>query len=192
MVVRLGRFSWRRAAAPIFLAAVGVALVTAGFLRPVPSYLVAATDLVPGVLVSESDLIATELDLGELGPSYLTELSPGSAVTDFVGRGELLPKRLIADFRSDNQTQLRIIPAADPAGSIVHGSTVAVWQVVEIEDQVIPEQVVAAALVVAITDSEGLFASDVAQYELLLSQNQATTLIAAMASELPLYLVPAL
>ena len=57
------------------MAILGLLLV--GYLRPLPSYLVAARDLLPGETLSEGDFVSVEADLGQLGTSYLVKLEPG-------------------------------------------------------------------------------------------------------------------
>ncbi len=190
MLVKLHRNRWRRFAFPAGLAAVGLALLLMGLLKPLPTYLVATGDLIPGQPLSPGQFMEVELELGSLAPSYAANFQPGQMLSEFVAAGELVPLRLLEPIRTGNQTLLRITPAAQPAASVRPGSSVAIWLVAEIEEQSQPTLLVPAALVVEVIEPDGLFASDVSLYELQLSKDQATAVITALATDLPLFLVP--
>jgi len=190
MVVKLGRWRIRQLAIPVGFGIVGLALVVAGILKPLPSYLVAAQDLMPGQPLASEQFIEVEMDLGAVSDGYVVSFEPGLMLSDFVAAGELVPTRLVQPVRTANQTLLRIVPAAQPAAIVQAGTMVGIWQVTEIEDISVPTMLVPAAMVVQVIEPDGLFASDVSHFEVQLSQDQATAVITAIAADLPLFMVP--
>lgn len=190
MAVKLRRSRLQTMLIPLIIGALGLALILFGVFRPLPSYLVAAKDLIPGEPLAESDLTLVELDLGPLAQNYLSELPPGFAAGDFVAAGELLPKRLLVEYQLSNQTLIRIVPSSQPAAAVIPGSLVSIWQVIEVQDVLSAEQLVPRAEVVAIVETDGLFASDMPLIELRLSRQQAQSLITAMAGDIPLFVLP--
>jgi len=190
MVVRLRRRSLVRILVPALIGTLGLGFLLVGLFRPLPSYLVAATDLPPGLSLSSEHFTSVELDLGPIADNYVTEIRPGSMLGDFVGQGELVSKRLIEPYRSSSLTSIRIQPKSQPAGAVQPGSLAALWQVIEVEDKSQPVLLVPAAQVTAVIEPDGLFASDSSEFELLISQEQTTEVIAAIASDSPLFIVP--
>lgn len=190
MAVRLQRSRLRTLALPIGIATIGLALIIFGFLRPLPTYLIAARDLAPGELVTAADVSEVELDLGPIASGYLSELPLGQATSGFVAAGELLPKRLLGDYQLPTQTLIRIVPQSPPAAAVRPGTLVSIWQVREVEEILQPERLVELAEVVAIIEPDGLFAADLPELELRMSKEQATAVITAVAGDIPLFVMP--
>jgi hypothetical protein len=168
----------------------GVLVATA--VKPLPSYLVASSNISTGTLLSEADAVAVQLDLGALTEAYVTAEPPveGLSVTAVIGEGELIPLRLIGEGLRPDQTALRFVPDLKPAESIVPGSVVSVWQVTETEDGFLPQRIVSVSEVLAIEFGDGLFAEDAPDVELLLNLNQSTLVLAAVAAGYPIYVLP--
>jgi len=82
------------------------------------------------------------------------------------------------------------MPASRPASETIVGSHVAVWQVVEVEEVPTPQLLVARSLVVAVDEAEGLFADNAPELELQLYAEQATLVMAALAADYPLFVLP--
>jgi hypothetical protein len=176
---------------------IGSSLVLGGLLfasaiKPLPSYLVASSTISTGTLISDADVVVAEIDLGTLSEAYVTAdtATDGLSVTAVIGRGELIPLRLIGTGLRPNQTAIRFVPNLKPADSIVAGSVVSVWQVTETDDGFVPQRIVSVSEVLAIEFGDGLFAEDAPDVELLLNLDQSTLVLAAVAARYPIYVLP--
>lgn len=167
-------------------------LVFASAIKPLPSYLVASSAISTGTLVSDADTVVAEINLGSLSEAYVTADTAidGLSVTAVIGKGELIPLRLIGTGLRPNQTAIRFVPNLKPADSIVAGSVVSVWQVTETEDGFVPQRIVSVSEVLAIEFGDGLFAEDAPDVELLLNLDQSTLVLAAVAARYPIYVLP--
>lgn len=167
-------------------------LVFASAIKPLPSYLVASSTISTGTLISDADTVVAEIDLGTLSEAYVTAdtATDGLSVTAVIGKGELIPLRLIGTGLRPNQTAIRFVPNLKPADSIVAGSVVPVWQVTETDDGFVPQRIVSVSEVLAIEFGDGLFAEDAPDVELLLNLDQSTLVLAAVAARYPIYVLP--
>ena len=180
--------SWTVAIFVLSLAALAVVVFTLN--KPLPTYLVAKRDLVPGELLSEQDVEQLNLDLGPLAANYIKEIPDDLAVRSAVPQGELIPVSRIGTQLAQNQTAIRLLPATKPAAAVMTGSLVSVWQVVEVEGEFQPQQLVAIAEVAAIQYGEGLFSEEVPEIELLLGKEQAMLVITALAADYDVFVLP--
>ena len=167
-------------------------LVFASAIKPLPTYLVASSAISTGTLISDADTVVAEIDLGSLSEAYVTADTAidGLSVTAVIGKGELIPLRLIGTGLRPNQTAIRFVPNLKPADSIVAGSAVSVWQVTETEEGFVPQRIVSVSEVLAIEFGDGLFAEDAPDVELLLNLDQSTLVLAAVAARYPIYVLP--
>ena len=167
-------------------------LVVASAMKPLPSYLVASSTISTGTLLSEADAVVVQLDLGVYSEAYVVAGTSieGLSATAVIGQGELIPLRLIGRGLRPDQTALRFVPDLKPAQSIVPGSVVSVWQVIETEEGFMPQRIVSVSEVLAIEFGDGLFAEDAPDVELLLNLNQSTLVLAAVAAGYPIYVLP--
>jgi hypothetical protein len=170
------------------LAAVGIAVVSLN--KPLPNYLVAKRELIPGEPITSEDVEILALDLGILENKYLQEIPSNLVVRSTVPAGELIPLTRVGDQLAENQTAIRLSPATKPAASVVAGALVSVWQVIEIEGQFVPQQLVAAAEVAAVDYAEGLLAEEIPEIELLVGKDQAMLVITALAAESDVFVLP--
>jgi hypothetical protein len=132
-----------------------------------------------------------ELDLGSLSQTYVTaEDSAGLVLLQPVAAGELIPLRILGQGLASGQTSLRFTPGLKPAGQITPGSSVAIWQVVEIDDIFQSQLLVQSALVTDLHYGDGLFAGDLPEVEVLLTQSLATLVLESLASDARIYLLP--
>ena len=187
----------RRKPANWVLLLVGSAVVVAGLalatlVKPLPSYLVASSDIGTGTSIAAAETETVDLNLGDLAGQYAT---PDSKATDLVvagaiGKGELIPIRLLGSGLLPNQTVVRFTPGLLPAASIRAGSAVSVWQVVEYEEEYQPQRIVSVAEVLSLEYGEGLFADEAPNVELLLNLEQSTLLLQAVAADFPVYVLP--
>lgn len=179
---------WTIAIFILSMAAAAVVVFTLN--KPLPTYLIAKRDLVPGELITEQDVEQLNLDLGPLAANYITELPDDLAVRSAVPQGELIPVSRLGTQLAQNQTAVRLLPATKPAAAVMAGSLVAVWQVVEVEGEFQPQQLVAIAEVAAIQYGEGLFSEEVPEIELLLGKEQAMLVITALAANHDVFVLP--
>lgn len=161
-----------------------------GLNRPLPTYLVAASNLQPGVILSESDFQLVELDLGPIAANYAQSVPQGQTVTNLIRAGELLPTISLREYSPAGLTSIRFVPASNPASETIVGSHVAVWQVVELDEEATSQLLVPRSLVVAVDEAEGLFAETKPELELQLFAEQATLVMAALAADYPLFVLP--
>lgn len=188
MRIRKNVSPWAVAIFILSLAALAVIVITLN--KPLPTYLVAKRSLVPGEQITAQDVEFLNLDLGPLEANYLREIPTDLSVRSNVPAGELIPVSRLGTEFSENQTAIRILPATKPASSVVAGTLVSVWQVVEVEGQFQPQQLVAAAEVAAIQYGEGLFSEETPEVELLVGREQAMLVITALAADFDIFVLP--
>ena len=188
MRIRKSISPWTVAIFILSLAALAVIVITLN--KPLPTYLVAKRALVPGEQLTAQDVDFLNLDLGPLESNYLREIPADLAVRSAVPAGELIPVSRLGTQLSENQTAIRILPATKPASSVVAGTLVSVWQVVEVEGQFQPQQLVATAEVAAIQYGEGLFSEEIPEVELLVGKEQAMLVITALAADFDVFVLP--
>ena len=172
------------------LSLAAVAVMVFALNKPLPTYLIAKRDLLPGELISAQDVEQLNLELGPLAASYIKELPDDLAVRSAIPQGELIPLSRLGTQLAQNQTAIRLLPATKPASAVLAGSLVSVWQVVEVEGEFQPQQLVAIAEVAAIQYGEGLFSEDVPEIELLLGKEQAMLVITALAADYDVFVLP--
>lgn len=188
MRIRKSISPWTVAIFILSLAALAVIVITLN--KPLPTYLVAKRALVPGEQITAQDVDFLNLDLGPLEGNYLREIPADLAVRSAVPSGELIPVSRLGTQLSENQTAIRILPATKPASSVVAGTLVSVWQVVEVEGQFQPQQLVATAEVAAVQYGEGLFSEEIPEVELLVGREQAMLVITALAADFDVFVLP--
>lgn len=188
MRIRKSISPWTVAIFILSLAALAVIVITLN--KPLPTYLVAKRALVPGEQITAQDVDFLNLDLGPLENNYLREIPADLAVRSAVPAGELIPVSRLGTQLSENQTAIRILPATKPASSVVAGTLVSVWQVVEVEGQFQPQQLVATAEVAAVQYGEGLFSEEIPEVELLVGREQAMLVITALAADFDVFVLP--
>ncbi len=172
----------------------GVGLVGVGYFalnRPLPSYLIASSNLSAGQTVLISDFETAALELGEASKAYVTleNFEPGMQLIDSIPAGELLPKSRLTPQLDPNLTTLRVTPSLPVSLAVVPGSYVGVWQSFEIEGEITTLQLVERAKVTQVIAPDGLFANDTAEVELLLDVDSATLLMDAITAEYEIYLL---
>ena len=163
----------------------------AGLNRPLPTYLIASSNLGVGTVLG-SELVRVEsLDLGSIAESYATEADLDcQALLIPISSGELIPRRALGESLTNGQTSIRVVPDLKPASQITLGSRVSIWQVVEVEDEFEPQLLVASSLVSDILFGEGLFAGELPEVELILSRIEAAMVLRAVTSASAIYLLP--
>jgi hypothetical protein len=158
--------------------------------KPLPTYLVAKSNLTAGQELVDADFEIVNLYLGPLADKYLSRIQANTSVISQIPAGELVPLSRIGRELLPNQTSVRIVPSTKPASNVAAGSWVSIWQVVEIEDKFEPQLLVESAEVLAVEYSEGLFADEIPEVEILLGSEQATLLITALAAKHEVFVLP--
>jgi hypothetical protein len=168
-----------------------VLVAIAGLNRPLPTYLIAATNLAPGSQLSD-DLVRVEsLDLGSIATNYATSADIESSYLILpIASGELIPLRALGQELEFGQTSLRITPGLKPASQITPGARVQIWQVVETEIGFESQLLVASSLVTDLVYGDGLFAAEIPEVELVLTRDQAQLVLQAITAESAIYLLP--
>ena len=168
-----------------------VLLAVAGLNKPLPSYLVAQSNLPVGQALSDENTSLVPLDLGVLAERYATkEQAENLVLLQPIAEGELIPLRLLAEAAPIGQTSIRFTPDLKPANRITIGSKVTIWQVVEIEEAFEPQLLVASALIADILYGDGLFAGELPEVEVLVPAPEGALLLSALASDASVYLLP--
>lgn len=167
-----------------------VGLLVSSLLRPLPEYLVAATDLKPGEMLKAEHFTSVALDLGELG-AYVKSEDAGSVigVQRVVRKGELLSKKDLTTIAYPEYTAIRITPELKPA-SVAAGSFVSVWRAIERESGTELELIVPRAEVFEIKYGEGLFAQENPEVEVRLKLEEAIAVMHAISLENQIFVVP--
>lgn len=179
-----------------FLLLIGTGLILAlvafaGLNRPLPTYLVASSNLAPGMQLTEANVMTVDLDLGILADRYATlDEASGEFLLQPVAVGELIPLRILGEPLSRDRTSLRFTPDLKPAAQINSGSRVAIWQVIETEDGFQSQLLVPTAVVTDLAFGDGLFAGELPEVEVTLTETLATLVLQAISSDAKIYILP--
>jgi hypothetical protein len=168
-----------------------VLVAIAGLNRPLPSYLIAATNLSPGTQLTYEAVRVENLDLGSIAQNYATEedLENKHLILP-IANGELIPLRALGTELRFGQTSLRIVPGLKPASQITAGSRVQIWQVVETEIGFESQLLVGSSMVADLVYGDGLFAAEIPEVELMVTKEQAQLVLEAVAAKSAIYLLP--
>lgn len=168
-----------------------VLLAVAGLNRPLPNYLVASSNLPQGAELGSESVEELGLELGALSETYATrEDALDKVLLQPVASGELIPIRILGPKATNGLTAIRFTPDLKPANPITIGSKVAIWQVIEIEEIFQSQLLVTSALVSDLLYGDGLFAGELPEVEVAVSDAEATLLLSALSSEAAVYLLP--
>lgn len=168
------------------VAVIGVAVAAALALnKPVPEFLIAKEDLEPGQKLSIAQLATHPIDLGETGPYYMAlhDFDEGYVITDFISKGELLPRRKLSTIQSTGMTTVVLMPALEISPSIVAGSWVQIWRTIEGPNGFLSERVVERSQVVSIIADDSLVSGSVAQVEVAVSEEQSAIILQSMSAD---------
>jgi len=158
--------------------------------------LVASAPLAPGDRVAASDLEVRSVRLDAAAERYLTpgELpAEGVVVTRAVGVGELVPVDAVGRLDGERYAPLVLSVEGGLAASVAPGSTVDVWAALA-EDGGFTEPgvVVTGALVVRLVETRTIVTGgDVTGIEVLVPRTRIAALLAAVAGDAALSIVPA-
>lgn len=172
----------------------GVWFVVASARQTVPVYAATRT-LVEGESISPSELRVVEVALGSLEGAYASgDTLPADAVaTRTIPAGELIPATAVG-ASSDVRSTTIVVPSstAIPA-SVEVGTPVEVWAA-PLDDEGVrqaPRILVADAAVAALPSSDGVMGTSVPSVELIVPRESVAEVLAALAGEATLSVVPA-
>ena len=178
----------------VLVSIAGVWFVVASSRQTVPVYAATRT-IVPGESISPSELRVVDVALGSLEGAYASgDTLPADAVaTRTIPAGELIPATAVGEA-SDVRTTTIVVPSstAIPA-SIDVGTPVEVWAA-PLDDQGVrqaPRILVADAAVAALASSDSVMATNAPSIELVVPRESVADVLAALAGEATLSVVPA-
>ena len=159
--------------------------------KPIPEYLVARSDLQPGQKISITQLSARPINLGETGSAYLTfsDFNEGYVATDFISRGELLPRRQLSLTQSPGMTTIVLTPSLEVSPSIEPGSWVQIWRTIESSEGFLSERLVDRSQVVSLRQGESLVSSSETQIEVSVSEEQSAIILQTMSAEQDIFVL---
>jgi hypothetical protein len=167
-----------------------IGLILSSLFRPLPEYLVAATDLKPGEQLTESDFKRVNAELGEVTGYLMAQDMPvDMSVVRVVRKGELISAMDLTSLIDPQFTAIRLTPELKPAATLP-GAFVSVWRAVEREAGTELERIVARSEVMEIEYGEGLFAQENPEVELRLTLDEAVAVMHAISIDNPVFVVP--
>ena len=154
----------------------------------------ATRTIIPGETVARDDVRLVDVALGQLEGSYLTAeaLDEGLVATRTVSEGELVPASAVDAVAAAATTTVVLHSAVEVPMSVEAGSVVEVWEAPLIErgSYDIPRILVADATVVAVTRDDSMIGGGAASLEVVIPRADVAAVLAAMADESALSVVP--
>lgn len=172
-----------------------VVLIVANSERTTPVY-AAARALVPGDLITEADLVVTQVRLADAGARYLTGAqlpADGLVLTRFVDRGELMPVSALGTVAGSEVATVVIAVAAALPEQVTVGSVVDLWsaQALERGEFGAPSVLAGTALVTGIRDADTMIAGSQSQLvEIQIPRSLTARVLEAVANSASLVLIP--
>ncbi|MFH8250791.1 SAF domain-containing protein [Microbacterium sp. B2969] len=171
----------------------GVWFVVSASRQTVPVFAANRT-IVPGESVSKGDLRLVDVALGTLEGSYLTSeaLDEGLVATRTVEAGELVPSSAVGAAAAAATTTVVLRSTVDVPASVDAGTVVEVWEAPLIErgSYDVPRILVADATVVSVTRDDSMMGGGAAALEVVIPRADVAGVLAAMADESALSVVP--
>ncbi|WP_345801942.1 SAF domain-containing protein [Microbacterium sp. AZCO] len=171
----------------------GVWFVVSASRQTVPVFAATRT-IVPGEAVSKDDLRLVDVALGQLGDAYLTSdsVEDGLIATRTVEEGELVPATAVDAAAAAATTTVVLRSTVDVPASVDAGSVVEVWEAPLIErgSYDVPRILVADATVVSVTRDDSMMGGGAAALEVVIPRADVAAVLAAMADESALSVVP--
>jgi hypothetical protein len=186
---RVSTWSLLSAFAVIGLLAVGMLALS----KPLPEYLVATSNLAPGIRISPSEFETRKLDLGVAGSGYLTlnSLKQELYLNEFVAEGEFVLLRHLTDSQTQNQTTVVLLPSLAVSPSIRPGSWVQIWRTVDGPSGFISERLVERCQVVAILANDSLVSDAGSHVEVSVTEQESALILQTISLEQNIYVLVA-
>ncbi|MFM5904541.1 MAG: hypothetical protein ACKORF_00310 [Micrococcales bacterium] len=156
------------------------------------SYLVLTQDLPAGASIAQGNFSQVQAQLGSLGGSYLTtDTRPKGFLTHPLRAGELIAHSALQARPSVGQTRVVVTSKTLVSKAIRVGSQVQVWSVKRIDNELQPPVELAEnAIVAQVIKTEGVFANQNQQVELLVPSETAPLILDSVAADAAIFLVP--
>lgn len=171
----------------------GVWFVVTSARQTTPAIAVTRT-IAPGETVTAEDVRVVEVALGQVDGVYATQadLADGVVATRTISSGELLPTAAIGSADDTRTTSVVLRSAVDVPSSVTAGTVVEVWSAPVVERGVydVPRILVADATVVAVTRDDAVMGGGAAALEVVIARSQVSDVLAAIAGESALSVVP--
>lgn len=177
----------------VVISVVGVWLLISSSRQTTP-VLQAARTVVSGETISSADLQVVDVGLGAVTERYLApqDLEPGAVATRTLSAGELIPASAVGTADELRTTTIVVSSTALPAG-VAAGDRVELWHAPLLEDGRTfdePRVLVADAVVVAVSEAEGMLAGSRTDVELVVDRADVAGVLAAITGASAISVVP--
>ncbi|MEN9989673.1 MAG: hypothetical protein RL508_652 [Actinomycetota bacterium] len=157
-------------------------------------YLVPAQTIPAGANLAQASWRVVPANLGSLGVGYLSgTTTPRGYALQPLPVNNLVARASVVATAPSALSRLVITTKTQLGRSVHAGSRVAIWSAQRLENNQfdVPKRLVALASVARVTKASGVFASTNQQVEVLIDPLQTPAVLAAMASDSPIFLVAA-
>lgn len=155
-------------------------------------YLVPSRSIPVGANLANEKFRLVHINLGQLAGSYLSNAhAPRGFAQTTLAAGQLVSKTSVSRWAPATIERI-VVTNKTQLGSGVHsGARVSIWSAKRLENNQfdVPKRLVAAATVARVIKGSAVFGSQNQQVEVLVNPTQTPALLAAMASESPIFLV---
>jgi len=157
-------------------------------------YWVAKLDLPAGAALSSDVLTAKSYELGDSGSSYLesTDSVQDFVLTEPLAKGQLVGASQVSESATKDMVSVVLQPSTMLASRVRAGSVVKVWTTPkDASGQFeLPELLIEVAQVFSVVKPDGVFKAAVPQVELMVPEQSVPALLAAIAAEDAITLIP--
>ncbi|WP_417562251.1 SAF domain-containing protein [Microbacterium sp.] len=155
----------------------------------------AAHTIVPGQVVTSSDLTVVEVALGSAHDTYL---APGAALSEVVATrtvqaGELVPASATVTAAQSSVTSVVVHSSVDVPSAVRTGSVIELWAADQTERGVyaVPRVLIPRATVVSVQRDDSMIGGGTAAIELAIPREDVASALEAISAQAALSIVPA-
>lgn len=174
----------------VLLAAIGVFLKFAVLNRQ--AYLVPVHTIAVGESLNTQQWRSVNLNLGPLATRYFDSAHrPTGFALQALASGNLVAKKSVTAVRPNDFVRLVISSKTELTAAVHPGSIVSIWSSQRLSGNQfdVPKRLAAAVSVTKLLKQQGVFSSKAQQVEVLINPLQAPSVMAAMASDSPIFFV---
>lgn len=180
----------RYSVAFVLVAAVAVILKFTVFNRQ--AYLVPIHTIAIGDSLTGQQWRRVNLNLGSLSKRYFDEThEPSGYAGQALIAGNLVAKASVTEVRPNDFVRLVISSKTELTAAVRPGAVVSIWSSQRLSGNQfdVPKRLAAAVSVTKVLKQQGVFTSKAQQVEILINPLQAPAVMAAMASDSPIFFV---